>query len=57
METFITFFQSFNFAEAIGAITLILTGALGIAILIPGEQPDKFLKSVVDFIAKISVKK
>ena len=57
METFITFIQSFNFAEAIGAITLILTGALGIAVLVPGEQPDKFLKGVVDFISKLSVKK
>lgn len=31
--------------------------ALGIALVIPGDQPDKFLQSLVDFLKKLSVKK
>lgn len=34
----------------------VLTGIIGICMLIPGEQPEKALQGVVDFIAKFSKK-
>jgi len=40
----------------IGAITVLLTAIIGVAQLIPGDQPEKFLLKVVDFIAKFSKK-
>lgn len=43
--------------DAVDHIELILLGIIGIAMLIPGEQPEKFLKTVVDVIGKFSVKK
>lgn len=50
-------------AEILGNIPLYLSllvafvgAALGIALVIPGEQPDKFLQGVVDFLKLFSVK-
>lgn len=34
----------------------LLTAVIAIALVIPGEQPEKFLQSVVDFLAKFSKK-
>lgn len=42
--------------EIAGLVGLILTGLIGIAMLIPGEQPEKALQSVLDFIKKFSKK-
>jgi len=39
------------------AVTVALINAIiGIAMMIPGDQPEKFLQSVVDFIGKFSKK-
>lgn len=38
----------------VGAITVALNAIIGIALLIPGDQPEKFLKKVVDMLTKIS---
>lgn len=38
------------------AIIGLLTAAIGLAMLIPGEQPEKALKSAVDFLSKFSRK-
>lgn len=40
----------------IGAITTICGAVIIIAQKIPGDQPEKFLQGVVDFIAKFSKK-
>jgi hypothetical protein len=42
--------------EVVGMVSLVLTGLIGIALLIPGEQPEKALQSVLDFIKKFSKK-
>lgn len=34
----------------------LLGGALLVALLIPGKQPDKLLQSVLDFLKKFSLK-
>lgn len=45
-----------HYQEIIAAIVGLFTAALAIALLIPGDQPDKFLQSAVDFIKKFSRK-
>lgn len=40
----------------IGLVLMILTGVIGIALIIPGEQPEKALQAVVDFLTKFSKK-
>lgn len=45
-----------NWAVIISAIVGLLASMLVIALLIPGEQPDKFLQSAVDFLKKFSIK-
>lgn len=40
----------------VAALVAILTGVIGIAMLIPGEQPEKALKGVVAFLEKFSAK-
>lgn len=42
--------------EIVGAITTLLSGLIAISLLIPGEQPEKFLQSIVDWLSKISRK-
>lgn len=44
-------------SEIILALNGILVGVIGIALLIPGEQPEKALQGVVDFLSKFSKKK
>lgn len=38
------------------AVVAILTALVSLFLLIPGEQPEKFLKSAADFLAKFSRK-
>lgn len=38
------------------AFVALLTAAVGFFMLIPGEQPEKFLQKVLDFIQKFSRK-
>lgn len=47
---------SLNWLELIGALTAIIGGLLTIALIFPGEQPDKFLQQVLDFLLKLSRK-
>lgn len=46
-----------NYDTVLNAIAAILAGVIGISLLIPGDQPEKALQGVVDFIAKFSKKK
>ncbi len=39
-----------------GALVMICTGLITIALIIPGEQPEKALKAMVDFLSKFSKK-
>lgn len=42
--------------EIISAIVALLSGVIAIALLIPGEQPEKALQGAVDFLKKFSKK-
>lgn len=42
-----------NFVAAFSAV---LTAVIALCLLIPGEQPEKFLQGIVDFLAKFSIK-
>lgn len=39
-----------------GALIMICTGVIAIAMIVPGEQPEKSLQAVVDFLKKFSKK-
>lgn len=45
-----------NGMEILGYVTSIFVLLLAISLRIPGEQPDKALQSVVDFLSKFSKK-
>lgn len=45
-----------HYAQVITAIMSLLSAAIAISVLIPGDQPEKTLQEVVNWIAKISVK-
>ena len=42
------------FTQIIGVVTLIAIAALNISLMIPGEQPDKFLAKVVKWLKALS---
>ena len=42
--------------EILGLVSSILIPVIALCMLIPGEQPEKFLQSVVNLIAKFSKK-
>lgn len=39
-----------------GALSAIVGGLITISLLIPGEQPEKTLQKMLDFLKKISLK-
>ena len=43
--------------EIVAGVAGLSAALLVIALIIPGEQPDKFLQGVVDFLSKFSKKK
>ena len=49
-------FATANWMTVVGALTVILTGIIAIAELIPGEQPEKTLKKIVGWLEKVSRK-
>jgi hypothetical protein len=56
MESIISFITSQDWLAWVGAITALLGAVIAIAQLIPGEQPEKSLQAVVDFLSKFSRK-
>ncbi len=45
-----------NYQVVLTALVAFLSGIIAIALLIPGEQPEKTLQKIVDFLAKFSKK-
>ena len=45
-----------NYGQLIVGLNALLGVAIGLALIIPGEQPEKFLKSVAKFLSKFSKK-
>jgi hypothetical protein len=56
MENLISLVQNVDLFAWLGAITALLGAVIAIAQLIPGEQPEKSLQAVVDFLSKFSRK-
>jgi hypothetical protein len=52
----VSLIASLNWLEVVGAVTTILVGLIALFELIPGEQPEKTLRAIVNFIAKFSRK-
>ena len=46
-----------NYEAVLAALLSLLMAIIAIAMLIPGEQPEKSLQKIVDFLAKFSKKK
>lgn len=46
-----------NYEAVLAALLSLLMAIIAIAMLIPGEQPEKTLQKIVDFLAKFSKKK
>jgi hypothetical protein len=46
-----------HYQEVLAALVAILSGLIGIFMVIPGDQPEKTLQAIVDFIKKFSIKK
>jgi len=46
-----------NWMEVLLGSQAMLGGALALALLIPGDQPDKALQSIVNLLSKFSKKK
>lgn len=42
--------------QIVSAVVALLSGVIAIALLIPGEQPEKALQGAVDFLKKFSKK-
>lgn len=42
--------------EIVAAVMAVLTSLIALCLLIPGEQPEKALQGIVDFLAKFSKK-
>jgi hypothetical protein len=42
--------------QILGAVTALLTAAIAVATLFPGDEPEATLQKIVDFISKISRK-
>lgn len=40
----------------LSAVIALLSAIIGLCLLIPGDQPEKALQAVVDFLAKLSRK-
>lgn len=49
-------FVAEHIPEIISAVVALLSGVIAICLLIPGEQPEKALQGVVDFLKKFSLK-
>ena len=45
-----------NLPVYLTAVTALLSAIVGVALLVPGDQPEKFLKGVVDILSKFSRK-
>ncbi len=58
MNTFLSIvnFITANYQAILSALIALVTAIIGVALLIPGDQPEKFLQGVLDFLTKFSNK-
>jgi hypothetical protein len=56
MNDLISFVTTQDWVAWVGAATALLTAVIAVASLIPGDQPEKSLQSIVDVLSKFSKK-
>lgn len=56
MESLLSLVTSVDLFAWLGAITALIGAIIAIAQLIPGDQPEKTLQAVLDFLSKFSRK-
>ena len=49
-------FVATNIVPILNGVTAVIVGLIMIALVIPGEQPDKALQAALDFLTKFSRK-
>lgn len=49
-------FVAQNYGAVIAGVATVLSGVIAICLIIPGDQPEKALQGVLDFLAKFSAK-
>jgi len=52
MNTLLSFVQTQDLFAWLGALTALLTAAIAICALIPGDEPEATLQKILDFISK-----
>jgi hypothetical protein len=45
-----------NGPQFVSAVIAVLSAVIALCLMIPGDQPEKFLQGIVDFLAKFSKK-
>lgn len=45
-----------NYQAVLAAVIALLSGMIAVALIIPGDQPEKALQGIVDFLSKFSRK-
>ena len=56
METLIPALLKIDWLGALGAVTALLGAAAAVAAFIPGDEPERTLQQIVDFLSKFSRK-
>ena len=58
MEGFLSVinFITSHYQAILAAVTGFLAGLIGICLLVPGDQPEKALQGILDFLSKFSRK-
>jgi hypothetical protein len=56
METIIPQLLKIDWLGALGALTALLAAVAAVATFIPGDEPEKTLQKIVDFLSKFSRK-
>lgn len=49
-------FIAANWEVLLAGVVALITAAVAIALVVPGDQPDKTLQAILDFITKFSRK-
>ena len=45
-----------NWQSYLGVVTAVLAAAIAVATIVPGDEPERTLQKIVDFISQISRK-
>lgn len=44
-----------DLVKIIGAVSALIAALIGVALIVPGDQPEKFLQKILDLLKKISL--